>query len=39
LSGYPYFVLLDAGGKVVQRADGEIDPATLTPVLESLVTA
>jgi len=38
LSGYPYFVLLDAGGKVVQRAAGEIDPATLTPVLESLVT-
>jgi cytochrome c biogenesis protein CcmG, thiol:disulfide interchange protein DsbE len=38
LSGYPYFVLLDADGKVVQRASGEIDPATLTPVLESLVT-
>jgi thiol-disulfide isomerase/thioredoxin len=37
LSGYPYFVLLDADGKVVQRASGEIDPATLTPLLESLV--
>lgn len=39
LTGYPYFVLLDADGTVVQRASGEIDPATLTPVLESLVTA
>jgi thiol-disulfide isomerase/thioredoxin len=38
LSAYPYFVLLDADGKVVQRASGEIDPATLTPVLESLVS-
>jgi cytochrome c biogenesis protein CcmG, thiol:disulfide interchange protein DsbE len=38
LSAYPYFVLLDAEGKVVQRASGEIDPTTLTPVLESLVT-
>lgn len=37
LSGYPYFVLLDSDGKVVKRASGEIDPATLTPVLESLV--
>ena len=39
VSGYPYFVLLDADGSVVVRASGEIDPATLTPVLESLVTA
>jgi thiol-disulfide isomerase/thioredoxin len=39
LSGYPYFVLLDADGKVVQRASGEIDPATLTPVLESLAAS
>jgi cytochrome c biogenesis protein CcmG, thiol:disulfide interchange protein DsbE len=39
LSGFPYFVLLDADGKVVQRASGEIDPATLTPVLESLVAS
>ena len=38
LSGYPYFVVLDASGQVVQRASGEIDPATLTPVLESLAT-
>lgn len=36
LSSYPYFVLLDSGGKVVQRASGEIDPATLTPLLSSL---
>ena len=36
LSGYPYFVLLDANGKVVQRASGEIDPTTLTPLLNSV---
>jgi hypothetical protein len=39
LSGYPYFVVLDADGEVVQRGSGEFDPATLTPVLESLVAA
>jgi cytochrome c biogenesis protein CcmG/thiol:disulfide interchange protein DsbE len=36
LSGYPYFVLVDANGKVVQRAGGEIDPSTLTPLLNSV---
>jgi thiol-disulfide isomerase/thioredoxin len=39
LSGYPYFVLLDSTGKVVQRASGEIDPTTLTPVLSSLASS
>lgn len=36
LSVYPYFVLLDSNGKVVQRASGEIDPASLTPLLASV---
>jgi thiol-disulfide isomerase/thioredoxin len=31
LSLYPYFVLLDATGKLVQRASGELDPSTLIP--------
>jgi thiol-disulfide isomerase/thioredoxin len=39
LSVYPYFVVLDAKGTVVQRASGEIDPATLTPVLESVAAS
>ena len=39
LSAYPYFVLLDANGKVVQRASGEIDPSTLTPLLVSLASS
>jgi cytochrome c biogenesis protein CcmG, thiol:disulfide interchange protein DsbE len=39
LSGYPYFVLLDSNGKVVQRASGEIDPTTLTPLLNSLASS
>jgi thiol-disulfide isomerase/thioredoxin len=36
VSGYPYFVILDSNGEVVQRASGEIDPTTLTPLLTSL---
>jgi thiol-disulfide isomerase/thioredoxin len=39
LSAYPYFVLLDANGKVVQRASGEIDPTTLTPLLSSVASS
>ena len=39
LSGYPYFVLLDATGKVAQRASGEIDPTTLTPLLNSVASS
>lgn len=38
LSGYPYFVLLDSNGKVVHRASGEIDPNSLTPLLNSVVS-
>lgn len=39
LSVYPYFVLLDAAGKVVQRASGEIDPNSLTPLLSSVASS
>jgi thiol-disulfide isomerase/thioredoxin len=39
LSGYPYFVALDADGKVVQRASGEIDPTTITPLLNSIASS
>jgi thiol-disulfide isomerase/thioredoxin len=39
LSFYPYFVLLDSSGKVVQRASGEIDPASLTPLLASVASS
>jgi thiol-disulfide isomerase/thioredoxin len=39
LTGYPYFVLFDATGKVVQRASGEIDPSTLTPLLNSVASS
>jgi thiol-disulfide isomerase/thioredoxin len=39
LSSYPYFVLVDATGKVVRRATGEIDPATLTPLLHSVASS
>ncbi len=39
LPSYPYFVVLDANGKVVLRTTGEIDPNSLTPVLNSLVVS
>jgi thiol-disulfide isomerase/thioredoxin len=39
LSSYPYFVLLDSNGKVVQRASGEIDPNSLTPLLNSVAAS
>jgi cytochrome c biogenesis protein CcmG/thiol:disulfide interchange protein DsbE len=39
LSSYPYFVVLDANGKVVQRASGEVDPSTLTPLLNSVASS
>ena len=39
LSSYPYFVLLDANGKVVQRASGEVDPNSLTPLLNSVASS
>lgn len=39
LASYPYFVVLDASGKLVQRASGEIDPSKLTPILASLASS
>jgi thiol-disulfide isomerase/thioredoxin len=39
LASYPYFVLLDSDGKVVQRASGEIDPNSLTPLLNSVAAS
>jgi hypothetical protein len=39
LGSYPYFVLLDSEGKVVQRASGEIDPNSLTPLLNSVASS
>jgi thiol-disulfide isomerase/thioredoxin len=39
LASYPYFVLLDSNGKVVQRASGEIDPNSLTPLLNSVASS
>jgi hypothetical protein len=34
LTGFPYFVVLDADGKVVARATGEIETSALTELLE-----
>lgn len=39
LSGYPFFVLLDANGKVVQRMSGEIPMSQLTTLLQTVVTS
>ena len=36
LSAFPYFVVLDSKGQVVSRASGEIDPTTLTTMLQSV---
>jgi thiol-disulfide isomerase/thioredoxin len=36
LSGFPFFVVLDSEGKVVERASGELDPTTLTAMLAEL---
>jgi thiol-disulfide isomerase/thioredoxin len=36
LPAYPYFVFVDAHGKVVGRADGEIDPGDLQKILTAL---
>ena len=36
LQFYPYFVFVDADGKVVGRATGELDPAELRTVLQKL---
>ncbi|MFA5774621.1 MAG: TlpA disulfide reductase family protein [Ilumatobacteraceae bacterium] len=39
LSGYPFFVLLDAEGKVVGRQSGEVPMADLTTWLETVATS
>ncbi len=39
LSAYPFFVLLDADGKVVGRQSGEVPMADLTTWLESVATS
>jgi thiol-disulfide isomerase/thioredoxin len=36
LSAYPFFVFVDANGKVAGRATGEIAPADLTKILDAL---
>ena len=36
LSAFPYFVVLDSKGQVVSRASGELDPTTLTTMLQSV---
>jgi len=36
LSAFPYFVVFDSSGKVVSRATGEIDPASLDTMLKSV---
>ena len=38
LPGFPYFVLLDADGKVMLRQSGEVDPATLTSAIDVALT-
>jgi thiol-disulfide isomerase/thioredoxin len=38
INAYPYFVFVDAQGKVVGRADGEIAPAALKKILTALAT-
>ena len=37
LTGYPYFLLVDAQGKVVDRAEGELDDADIVAAVKSLV--
>ena len=36
LSAFPYFVVFDSSGKLVTRASGELDPATLTTMLQTV---
>ena len=36
ISAYPYFVLVDANGKVAGRATGEVTPADITANIEAL---
>ena len=37
LTGYPYFLLVDAQGKVVDRAEGELDDADIVAAVKALV--
>lgn len=39
LSGYPFFTLLDASGKVVKRMSGEIPMEDLTVLMNAVVTS
>jgi len=39
VSGYPFFVLLDAEGKVVARTSGEVPMSELTTLLQSVTTS
>lgn len=39
VSGYPFFVLLDASGKVVARTSGEVPMSDLTALLQTVVTS
>lgn len=39
VSGYPFFVLLDANGKVVKRMSGEVPMSELTTLLETVTTS
>jgi len=36
LSAFPYFVVFDSSGKLVTRASGELDPTTLTTMLQTV---
>jgi hypothetical protein len=36
LSGFPFFVFSDADGNVVQRTSGELDPAMLAMIADSI---
>jgi cytochrome c biogenesis protein CcmG/thiol:disulfide interchange protein DsbE len=37
LTGYPYFLLVDAQGKVVDRAEGELDDSDIIAAVKALV--
>jgi len=39
LSGYPYFVLVDAQGKVFKRASGEVAMDDLTAMINQMIGA
>jgi cytochrome c biogenesis protein CcmG/thiol:disulfide interchange protein DsbE len=39
LTGYPYFLLVDAQGTVVDRAEGELEDADIVAAVKALVAA